>query len=80
LTGPEALSIGEQVTILADAIGRALEYVPITDEAAGKAMSHAGMPAFPIDALLPFAAFIRSGKAAQVSHAVEEVTGRLNRG
>jgi len=76
LTGPEALSVGEQVKILADAIGRPLEYVPVTDEAAGKAMNHAGMPAFLIDALLPFAAFIRSGKAGQVSHAVEELTGR----
>jgi hypothetical protein len=39
-------------------------------------MNQAGMPAFLIDALLPFAAFIRSGKAAQVSHGVGEVTGR----
>jgi uncharacterized protein YbjT (DUF2867 family) len=76
LTGPEALSISEQVKILADAIGQPLEYVPITDEAARKGMEHAGMPSFLIDALLPFAAFIRSGKAAHVFHTVEEVTGR----
>lgn len=76
LTGPEALSISEQVKILADEIGQPLEYVPITDEAARKGMEHAGMPSFLIDALLPFAAFIRSGKAARVFHTVEEVTGR----
>jgi uncharacterized protein YbjT (DUF2867 family) len=76
LTGPEALSISEQVKILADAIGQPLEYVPITDEAACKGMEHAGMPSFLIDALLPFAAFIRSGKAAHVFHTVEEMTGR----
>ena len=76
LTGPEALSMSEQVKILGDAIGRPLEYVPITDESARKGMEHTGMPAFLIDALLPFAAFIRSGKAAHVFHTVEEVTGR----
>jgi len=76
LTGPEALSMSEQVKILADAIGRPLEYVSITDDAARTGMEHAGMPAFLIDALIPFAAFIRSGRAAQVLHTVEEVTGR----
>ncbi|MGA7630763.1 MAG: hypothetical protein WCB11_08340, partial [Terriglobales bacterium] len=76
LTGPEALSMSEQLKILADAIGQPLEYVPITDEAARKGMEHVGMPSFLIDALLPFAAFIRSGKAAHVFHMVEEVTGR----
>jgi uncharacterized protein YbjT (DUF2867 family) len=76
LTGPEALSMSEQVKILEDAISRPLEFVPITDEATRKGMEHAGMPSFLIDALVPFAAFIRSGKAAHVFHTVEEVTGR----
>ncbi len=75
LTGPEALKMSEQVKILADAIGQPLEYVPVSDEATRKGMENAGMPSFLIDALLPFAAFIRSGKAAQVFHTVEEVTG-----
>jgi (4-alkanoyl-5-oxo-2,5-dihydrofuran-3-yl)methyl phosphate reductase len=76
LTGPEPLSMSQQVEILADAIGQPLEYVPITDEAARQGMERAGMPSFLIDALLPFASFIRSGKAARVFHTVEEVTGR----
>lgn len=76
LTGSDALSMSEQVKILEEAIGRRLEFVPITDEAARKGMEHAGMPAFLIDALVPFAAFIRSGKAAHVFHTVAEVTGR----
>jgi uncharacterized protein YbjT (DUF2867 family) len=76
LTGPEALSMSEQVKILEDAICRPLEFVPITDEAARKGMELAGMPSFLIDALVPFAAFIRSGKAAHVFHTIEEVTGR----
>lgn len=76
LTGPEALSIGEQVAILSNVLNRRIEYVPITDEAARKGMEKTGMPALLIEALIPFAAFIRSGKAAEVLPTVETVTGR----
>jgi len=76
LTGPEALSIGEEVAILSNVLGRRIEYVPTSDDAARKEMERAGMPPFLIDALLPFAAFVRSGKAAAVFPTVEEVTGR----
>jgi (4-alkanoyl-5-oxo-2,5-dihydrofuran-3-yl)methyl phosphate reductase len=76
LTGSEALSVGEEVAILSNVLGRRIEYVPISDEVARKEMERAGMPLFLIDALLPFAAFVRSGKAAEVFATVEEVTGR----
>ncbi|HYK39144.1 MAG TPA: SDR family oxidoreductase [Candidatus Eremiobacteraceae bacterium] len=76
LTGPEALSVREQVGILADAMRRSIEYVVVTDDAARKGMMRAGMPGFLIDALIPFAEFVRSGRAAQVNRTVEEVTGR----
>lgn len=76
LTGPEALSVGEQVDILSEVLGRRIEYVPITDEVARKGMEKAGMPALLIDALIPFATFIRSGRAAEVLPTVEEVTSR----
>jgi uncharacterized protein YbjT (DUF2867 family) len=76
LTGPEALSVGEQVDILSEVLGRRIEYVPITDDVARKGMEKAGMPALLIDALIPFAAFIRSGRAAEVLPTVEQVTGR----
>ena len=76
VTGPAALSIGEQVKILSGAIGKPIEYVAVSDDAARRGMEQAGLPASLIDALLPFAGFIRSGKAAQVFKTVEEVTGR----
>jgi (4-alkanoyl-5-oxo-2,5-dihydrofuran-3-yl)methyl phosphate reductase len=76
LTGPQALSIREQVDILSEALGRQIEYVPIPDDAARKGMEKAGMPALLVDALIPFAAFIRSGRAAEVLPTVEKVTGR----
>jgi len=76
LTGPEALTIGEQVKILSDAIGKPIEYVPISDEQARKGMQQAGMPGFIIDALVPFAAYVRDGKGAEVLPTVQQVTGR----
>jgi uncharacterized protein YbjT (DUF2867 family) len=79
LTGPEALSVREQVAILAAATGREIEYVPISDEAARGGMEKAGMPGFLIEALLPFAEFIRAGKADKVFRTVEEVTGKPGR-
>ncbi len=76
LTGPEALTMNEQVKILSESLGRPLEYVSISDESARKGMEQAGMPALLVDALIPFAEFIRSGKATDVFRTVEEVTGK----
>jgi len=76
ITGPEALSVSEQVKILANAIGKPIEYIPVPDEVIRAGMEKAGLPSPLINALLPFAAFIRSGKAAQVFPTVQEVTGR----
>jgi len=76
LTGPEALLVREQVKILAEATRREITYVPISDEAARSGMEKAGMPGVLIDALLPFAEFIRAGKAERVFRTVEEVVGR----
>jgi hypothetical protein len=39
-------------------------------------MQKAGLPIFLIDALLPFASFVRSGKGAVRLPTVEEVIGR----
>jgi len=76
ITGPEALSVGEQVKILANAVGKPIEYIPVPDETIQAGMEKAGLPSPLISALLAFAAFIRSGKAAQVFPTVHEVTGR----
>jgi (4-alkanoyl-5-oxo-2,5-dihydrofuran-3-yl)methyl phosphate reductase len=76
ITGPEALTVGEQVKILANAIGKPIEYVPVPDEAVRAGMEKAGLPSTLINALLPFGEFIRSGKAAKVFHTIQEVTRR----
>lgn len=76
LTGPQAISIAEQVRILSDAIGKPIEYVPITDAVACEQMQKAGVPSQYIDAMLPFGAHVRAGKANKVFDTVEQVTGR----
>src|SRR5262245_17544658 len=76
LTGPQALSTAEQVRLLAAALGRPLEYEPISDEVAREGMQASGMPAYLIDALLPFAAVVRRGRAGDVLPTVEQLTGR----
>ena len=76
LTGPQAISVAEQVRILSDAIDKRIEYVPITDEIAREQMQRAGLPSPYIDALLPFGAHVRAGKAAHVLDTVEQVTGK----
>jgi len=75
VTGPEALSVGEVVQLLSEAVGKPIEYVPITDDATREGMLKAGLPVFLIDALLPFASFVRSGKGAEILPTVEEVVG-----
>jgi len=76
LTGPQALGMAEQVRILADAVGRPIEYVPISDEAARQGMTKAGLTEPLVGALLQVAAYIRSGQAGNVLPTVEQVTFR----
>jgi (4-alkanoyl-5-oxo-2,5-dihydrofuran-3-yl)methyl phosphate reductase len=76
VTGPEALSMSELVQLLSEAVGKPIDYVPITDDVARDGMQKAGLPILLIDALLPFASFVRSGKAAEILPTVEQVIGR----
>ena len=76
VTGPEALSMSELVQLLSQAIGKRIEYVPITDDVAREGMQKAGLPVLLVDALLPFASFVRGGKAAEILPTVEHVLGR----
>jgi (4-alkanoyl-5-oxo-2,5-dihydrofuran-3-yl)methyl phosphate reductase len=76
VTGPEALSVGEVVQLLSEAVGKPIEYVPISDDVAREGMQKAGLPVSLIDALLPFASFVRSGKGGEILPTVEQVIGR----
>jgi (4-alkanoyl-5-oxo-2,5-dihydrofuran-3-yl)methyl phosphate reductase len=76
LTGPESLSIADQIRILSEVIGRPIEYVLIPDEAARDGMLKSGMPPQLVNSLVEFGAMVRSGRAAQVLPIIEEVLGR----
>jgi uncharacterized protein YbjT (DUF2867 family) len=76
VTGPEALSMAEQVETIARALGKPLHYVDVPDTAARDAMLKQGMPAVIVDAMIEFMQLVRADRAAFVSDAVERVTGR----
>ncbi|MEU6421302.1 hypothetical protein [Streptomyces spiralis] len=75
LTGPQSLTQIERVRIIADAIGRPLRFEEVPPEQYREQMLHHGMLASVIDQLIVGLA-ARDGKAADISPAVEEITGR----
>ena len=79
LTGPEALSFAEQVSLIGAAIGRPLRFVDVPPEAARDAMLQTGMPAPLAERMLEVMAAIKSGRGATVSSDVEKVLGRKPR-
>jgi (4-alkanoyl-5-oxo-2,5-dihydrofuran-3-yl)methyl phosphate reductase len=76
LTGPEALSVGEQAKQLGDAIGKPVTYVDVPDAAAKDSMLGMGMAAAVADAMIELTSLVRSGGAASISDAVATVTGK----
>ena len=76
LTGPAALTDGQIAEILSRVLGRAIRYVPITREQYKQAAVAAGTPEGYADALLDLYRYYAEGKAAVVTPAVRELTGR----
>jgi uncharacterized protein YbjT (DUF2867 family) len=76
VTGGEALGVADLARILGDAIGRTIEYVPVTDDATAQTFRSHGMHEVIVNALLPFGAIVRSGRAAEVIPTVRDVVGR----
>ena len=79
LTGPQALSMAEQVAALAKATGKPFQFVDVTPEVARENMLKGGMPAAMADALLQYMAHIKSGQAAAVKYDFEKATGTTPR-
>jgi uncharacterized protein YbjT (DUF2867 family) len=76
VTGGEALSMHDVAQLLSDALGRKIDYVPVSDGAAADSMRQHGLPAEVVNALMPFGKIVREGRAAAVSPAVRNITGR----
>ncbi|WP_369146278.1 SDR family oxidoreductase [Streptomyces sp. R44] len=75
LTGPESLNQAEQARRIGQAIGRPVRYEELAPAAAREEMLRNGVPAAFADMLLAFQAGL-VGVPAEVTTAVEEITGR----
>lgn len=76
LSGPEALTVGEQAAILGRHLGRTVKHVDVPVAGARQAMLAAGIPEAYVEALLELHAATRAGQTAMVTHTVEELLGR----
>lgn len=75
LGGPEAMTVREQVAILADVLGRPIEFVAITpQQAAQRAIEH-GVPARMAEATQALNEMFRGRLVGQTSDDIENVTG-----
>ena len=76
LAGPESLSSAEQVAKISAAIGKPIQIVPLTPEAARQGMEKTGMPEEFIRAMLEIAALTGVGYEMKDSSTVEELLWR----
>lgn len=76
ITGPEALSYYQMAEILSNATGKKIDYVNVSEEEARRAMKDMGIDDWWINTIIEVYDFYKSGIQAQVSSAVEEVTGK----
>ena len=79
LTGPRAITYAEVAAALSAATGSRVEFVDVPGDAAYQAMIHDGMPGFVAEQIVAMFGRLRQGAAAQVSPAVEMLTGRAPR-
>jgi uncharacterized protein YbjT (DUF2867 family) len=76
LTGPAALSNPQIAQILSDDLGREIRYVDLPPAQFKQALLAAGVDEWSADALIDLQRLYREGKAATVTHDVEQVLGR----
>jgi uncharacterized protein YbjT (DUF2867 family) len=79
LTGPRAITYDEVAAGLSAATRRRVEFVDIPGDAAYQAMIGDGMPGFVAEQIVAMFARLRQGAGAQVSPAVETLTGSAPR-
>lgn len=76
LTGPAAITYNEMAADVSAAIGKPVNYVPITSEQFTGALTSMGMPAWLAEGLDELYAFYRTGAGSMVTADVETLTGR----
>lgn len=78
-TGPEAFTIAQAASTLAEVTGRSIKYVDVPESAATKAMLDMGMPEWMVHAMNELHAIDKAGYAAGVTPDVKNITGRTPR-
>ena len=76
ITGGELLSVPDQVSILADVLGKAIRCVDISAETLVQNFLRAGFAAEVAAAVAESFTLVREGRAAMVSDSVERLTGQ----
>ena len=76
LTGPQSLSVDEQLAIISGLIHKPLTYVAVPPEAAEQAMKESGMPAWNAHAMAVFMKAIGTGAFAATTGDVKKILGR----
>ena len=76
VTGPEALSNADVAEKISAAIGKPVTYADVPPEESRKGMIEMGLPEWFADDLVTLFGVYREGRAAEVSDAVETITGR----
>jgi uncharacterized protein YbjT (DUF2867 family) len=76
LTGPQSLNHNEIAHRISNAVGKAIRYVPISEEDARRGILSAGLSSERTERLLGFYRLVSAGVCAPVSLDVERVLGR----
>jgi uncharacterized protein YbjT (DUF2867 family) len=76
LTGPDAVSYAWVAEVISELVGKEVKYTDLAPEELKKFLRQVGMQEWLADGVLDLQQFNRAGKAAQVSHAVQQITGR----
>jgi uncharacterized protein YbjT (DUF2867 family) len=74
-----AITMGDVVEIMSDVLGREIEYVQVSPEAAQKTMEEKGMPDWLIAHMSGMMGFVAQGGMAGESDWVEKLTGHIPR-
>lgn len=75
VTGPQLLTIGEMVAILAGELSQDIRYIDVPEEETGEAMTQSGAPPGLVAALVETLAGIRANRFAYVADTVARLTG-----
>ncbi|MDX3853681.1 NAD(P)H-binding protein [Streptomyces sp. AK02-01A] len=79
LSGPRALSMGEAVDTIAEATGRAIRYVPVSEEEYVAGLTADGVPPGQARFIAELFGWIRDGEDAHLSDGVQRILGRAPR-